>query len=150
METTNIVDLARPDEMTDALTELLRTGAQKLIATAVEAEFASYLGTVFRLAHSDGSRGCRAQRSSPGATSADRHWPCERAHSQGSIQGRHTGDLPLSPGAALRAQNQDVGSSFAVALPQRHFQWRDGFGSQGFAWPRGQRIVGEYDFSAQA
>ena len=29
--------------MTDALTDLLRTGAQELIATAVEADFASYL-----------------------------------------------------------------------------------------------------------
>ena len=38
METTNIVDFARRDGMTDALTDLLRTGAQELIATAVEAE----------------------------------------------------------------------------------------------------------------
>jgi len=43
METTNIVDFARRDEMTDALTDLLRTGAQQLIATAVEAELAGYL-----------------------------------------------------------------------------------------------------------
>jgi len=43
VETTNIVDFARRDEMTDALTDLLRTGAQQLIATAVEAEFAGYL-----------------------------------------------------------------------------------------------------------
>ncbi len=43
METTNIVGFARQDEMTDALTDLLRTGAQQLIATAVEAEFAGYL-----------------------------------------------------------------------------------------------------------
>ena len=43
METTNIVDFARRDEMTDALTDLLRTGAQQLIATAVEAEFVGYL-----------------------------------------------------------------------------------------------------------
>jgi transposase-like protein len=43
IETTNIVDFARRDEMTDALTDLLRTGAQQLIATAVEAEFAGYL-----------------------------------------------------------------------------------------------------------
>jgi putative transposase len=43
METTNIVDFARRDEMTDALMDLLRTGAQQLIATAVEAEFAGYL-----------------------------------------------------------------------------------------------------------
>ena len=43
METTYIVDFARRDEMTDALTDLLRTAAQRLIATAVEAKPASDL-----------------------------------------------------------------------------------------------------------
>ncbi len=43
METTNVVDFARRDEMPDALTDLLRTRAQQLIATKVEAELASYL-----------------------------------------------------------------------------------------------------------
>ena len=43
MGTTNIVDFARRDEMTDALTEFLKTGAQQLIATAVEAELVIYL-----------------------------------------------------------------------------------------------------------
>jgi putative transposase len=43
MGTTNIVGFARRDEITDALTELLKTGAQQLIATAVEAELVSYL-----------------------------------------------------------------------------------------------------------
>ena len=43
METTNIVDFARRYEMTDTLTDLLITRAQELIATAVEAEFATYL-----------------------------------------------------------------------------------------------------------
>ena len=43
METTNIVDFARRDGITDALTDLLRTGAQQLIATAVEAELAGDL-----------------------------------------------------------------------------------------------------------
>ena len=42
MEMTNIVDFARRDEMTDALTELLKTGAQALIASAVETELAGY------------------------------------------------------------------------------------------------------------
>lgn len=43
METTNIVDFVRRDGMTDALTELLRSGAQELIASAVEAELACYM-----------------------------------------------------------------------------------------------------------
>lgn len=43
METTNIVDLTSRDRITEALTDFLRTGAQHLIATAVEAELESYL-----------------------------------------------------------------------------------------------------------
>jgi transposase-like protein len=43
METTNIVDLARRDGITDALTELLRSGAQQLIATAVQAELEAFM-----------------------------------------------------------------------------------------------------------
>ena len=43
METTNIVDFARRDGMTDALTESLKSGAQELIAAAVEAELACYM-----------------------------------------------------------------------------------------------------------
>ena len=42
METTSIVDFGRRDGITDALTELLKTGAQALIASAVETELASY------------------------------------------------------------------------------------------------------------
>ena len=43
METNNIVDFASRDGTTDALTDLLRTGAQHLIATAVEAELESFM-----------------------------------------------------------------------------------------------------------
>ena len=43
METSNIVDLASRDGITDGLTDLLRTGAQQLIAAVVEAELESFL-----------------------------------------------------------------------------------------------------------
>ena len=43
MESTDIFDFARRDGMTDALTELLRSGAQELIASAVEAELEGYM-----------------------------------------------------------------------------------------------------------
>ena len=43
MDTNNIVDFSSRDQITDALTDLLRTEAQKLIATAVEAELALFL-----------------------------------------------------------------------------------------------------------
>lgn len=43
METDNIVDFASRDGISDALTDLLRTGAQQLIATAVESELEGFL-----------------------------------------------------------------------------------------------------------
>ncbi|MFT4783345.1 MAG: putative transposase [Paracoccaceae bacterium] len=43
METTDSVDFARRDRAPDALADLLTTGTQQLIATAVEAELAEYL-----------------------------------------------------------------------------------------------------------
>ena len=43
MKTTKIIDFARQDGITNALTDLLKTGAQALIDTAVEAELAGYL-----------------------------------------------------------------------------------------------------------
>ena len=49
METTNIVDFARRNEMMEALTDLLRTGAQQSIATAVEVALAGYLSQLERL-----------------------------------------------------------------------------------------------------
>jgi putative transposase len=43
MDTTNIVDFGSRDAPSDALTDLLRTGAQQLIASAVEAELEGFL-----------------------------------------------------------------------------------------------------------
>ncbi len=43
MDMTNIVDFERRDGISDGLTDLLRTGAQKLIASAVEAELEGFL-----------------------------------------------------------------------------------------------------------
>ena len=43
MDTNNIIDFSSRDTTPDALTQLLRTGAQQLIATAVEAELESFL-----------------------------------------------------------------------------------------------------------
>ena len=43
METDNIVDFSGRDGISDALTDLLRIGAQQLLASAVEAELEGFL-----------------------------------------------------------------------------------------------------------
>jgi transposase-like protein len=53
-ETTNIVPLRQPDEIDDALTNILRAGAQQLLARAVEIEVEMFLATMQDLKLADG------------------------------------------------------------------------------------------------
>lgn len=52
METSNIIDFAGRDAISDTLTELLRTGAQQLIACAVEAELQEFM-SLYSDTHTD-------------------------------------------------------------------------------------------------
>ena len=130
METTDIADFARRDGITDALMDLLRTGAQQLIATAVEAELDGYLAQSTDV-HSEASHAAVVRNGIIRPTIPNRYWPCERADIKGALHGWHTGDIPICLSATLRAQTQDVGSRAAVAVSKGDFQWRDGRGPQG-------------------
>ena len=48
METSNIVDFASRDGISDALTDLLRTGARQLIVSAVEADLEGFVAQFAR------------------------------------------------------------------------------------------------------
>ena len=103
METTNIVDFARRDGITDALSDMLKTGAQALIASAVEAELAGYMARFSEQRTEAGHAAVVRNGHHPERPISNGHWPCECAHSKGAIQERHSGDIPLGPGAALCA-----------------------------------------------
>src|ERR671916_43373 len=51
---TNVVRLRQPDEIDDALTEVLRTGARRLLAQAVEMEAEAFLSAMQDLRLPDG------------------------------------------------------------------------------------------------
>jgi len=53
-ETTNIVRLRQPDTIDDPLTDILRTGARKLLAQAIEIEAEAYLASMRELKLPDG------------------------------------------------------------------------------------------------
>ena len=116
METTDIADFARRDGITDALTDLLRTGAQQLIATAVEAELAGYLAQSTDVCTEAGHAAVVRKMASSGPPIPNRYWPCERTHSEGALHGWHTGDIPICLRATLRAPHQDLGRRYALAI----------------------------------
>ena len=64
MEATNILDLTSREMITDVLMNLLRTGAQHLIETAVEVELESYL-TQFASARKQAGHGAQWASSIP-------------------------------------------------------------------------------------
>ena len=86
METTNIVDFARRDGMTDALTELLKTGARALIASAVETELASYMAQFSELRTEAGHAAVVLNGHHPARPFQTGIGPV-RAHSQGPLKG---------------------------------------------------------------
>jgi hypothetical protein len=53
-ETTNIVCLRQPDTIDDPLTDILRAGARKLLAQAIEIEAEAYLASMCELKLPDG------------------------------------------------------------------------------------------------
>jgi hypothetical protein len=54
MNENRVVALRRPDEIDDPLTEILRSGAKRLVQRAVEAEFAAFMATHAALELPDG------------------------------------------------------------------------------------------------
>ena len=53
-ETTNVLHLRQPDTIDDPLTDILRTGARKLLAQAIESEAEAYLASMRELKLPDG------------------------------------------------------------------------------------------------
>ena len=103
METTNFVGFALWDGITDALTDLLTTGAQQLIATAVEAELAGYLAQSTDV-HTEAGHAAVVRNGKIRPAIPNRYWSCERVDIKGALDGWHTGDIPICLSATLCAQ----------------------------------------------
>ena len=69
MTETNVFQLSQPGSVADPLTEVLRNGAQALLAQAVEAEIAAFLSMYAENMTQDGRRGWCATGICPSARS---------------------------------------------------------------------------------
>src|SRR5438046_8755205 len=88
-ETINMVALRQPDDVDDALSNILRAGARQLLAQAVEIEIETFLATVKDLKLADGR--ARVVR-----------------HGYGPARTIATG---IGPGEVARAQIRDRGAA---------------------------------------
>jgi putative transposase len=60
MNENSVVSLRQKDEIDDPLTEILRTGARRLITRVVEVEFDTFLASNSDLGHCHGASGLRS------------------------------------------------------------------------------------------
>jgi hypothetical protein len=80
----NVVKLVQPGTFSDQLTEVLRRGARCLLAQAVEAEVADFLGGHGELKTGGWSPTRRPPRPSARAGGADGDWPCRASPATGA------------------------------------------------------------------
>src|SRR5215218_5177314 len=137
---TNVVRLRQPDEIDDPLTEVLRAGARRLLAQAVELEAEAFLAGM-----RDHGRAGRAGPSRPArpwsrANGPDRDRPGrgrarEDPGSRRDERGRPGPLLVVDP-AALGTPNPQPRCALAGSLPARGLHGRLPGGALGPARPR--------------
>ena len=67
MSHSTVVPLRRPDDADDPLTAILRSGARRLLAQAIEAEAEAFLAAMKGVALSDGASACCGTGMAPSA-----------------------------------------------------------------------------------
>ena len=90
------------------------------------------IGLLCRATHRRRPCGGGAQRLSVGgAAGADRDRGAERSYSEGTLEDRRAGGVPLDAGAAICAPGEVAGRGTAFAVPARHLDWRHARGAGG-------------------
>ncbi len=97
----NIFEFKDRDTISDALTQMLRTGANQLIHQAVQIELEELLtAKAHRFNTRWKCRGCAQWLPAP-ARDTDRHWTGDREITQGEIKGRRGRLFSFCPGTAV-------------------------------------------------
>ena len=142
MKKDTVVELRRPAQGQDLLSTMLRDGAQRLVAQAVQAEFEEFLARFSGERDRGRTRGGGAQRLSARARDAHGAGVGARANSEGALARRGAGGVSLRAGAAVRAPGQERGGGAAVAVLARGVHRRHAGGAGRAAGSRGGRAVG--------
>ena len=145
MSNDTVVSLAVPAQVSDPLTELLRSGARRLIEAAVSAEFEEYLSGFVQEQLPDGAPAGGSQRPPSGTQDSHRRGRGGRAGAQGTQSLGFARAVPLFGGASLRSALRKPRCGDSVAVPARGVHRSDASGGRraggrgGRPWAVGER-----------
>lgn len=120
MSNNNVVEINNRDTITDALTDMLRTGAQQLIQQAVQFELAEFMSQYTdRL--TDKGKAAVVRNGYQPERNTDGYWFCSGQDSQSTGKRWKACYFSFGTGAALCQKGPITGSQSALALSKRCF-----------------------------
>ena len=122
MDKDNIIELLVPKH--DALQEVLREGAQRLLAQAIEAEVEDMLEQHQDRRMPDGRAGVVRNGYLPERELQTGIGPVTVQVPKVRAKSGRAGKVQLESGSALRAESSSVGSGIALVVSQRHLDRR--------------------------
>ena len=117
MDENRVVPLRQPDEIDDPLTEILRSGAKRLVQQAVEAEFASFLARHADLEPPDGRQRVVRHRHDPVRPIQTGIGPVEVTKPKARDRGATTADERIRYSSAILPKWARRTKSLDVLLP---------------------------------
>ena len=150
MRESNVVEISGRGGISDPLTEVLRNGARALIERAVESELAEYLAQYSSHRTADDKAGVVRNGYLPERQLQTGLGDGHGQDTEGSFEARRAGDLPFSAGAAVCAEDKNLGGGRAVAVFEGRFQWRNGRCAGSFVGAAGEGPVGEHRVALEA
>ena len=129
MDKNSILEFNNKESVSDVLNELLRSGAQKLIHNAVEAELREFMSQHQGVTE-DGKVSVIRNGYLPKRQILTGIKSSQCTYSQGTLERWRGTNFSFRIGSALRSKNEIPGSGITLALPQRCIYRRNGRGTK--------------------
>ena len=129
MDKNSILEFNNIESVSDVLNELLKSGAQKLIHNALEAELREFMSQHQGVTE-DGKVSVIRNGYLPKREILTGIGPSHCTYSQGTLERWRGTNFSFRIGSALRSKNEIPGSSITLALPQRCIYRRNGRGTK--------------------
>ena len=149
MDKNNVIELERRALGADPLTELLKEGARKLLAQAVESEVQDLLATYQDCRTQSGHAGVVRNGYLPERELQTGLGPIRVKIPKGALEDRRTGEFSVGASTTVCPQDAITGSSHTLVVFEGCLQRRNGISTEGLGGPEGTGLVSEHSVAPE-
>ena len=149
MDKNNVIELERRALGADPLTELLKEGAQKLLAQAVESERQDLLAEFHDCRTESGHAGVVRHGYLPERELQTRIGTDQSQNPQSPLEDGRSRDFSVGTGTPVYSQDAVTGSGHTLVVFEGRFQRRNGSSAEGSGGPAGPGVVLEHGIAPE-